>query len=71
MPIDQERIGGVSPKVRRRACGGWIAVSPRGTGLSLGVTAYTKEEALERFGFVLARWLAILDAGKLDVPKET
>lgn len=69
MSLDPERIAAISPNLIHRTCGGWLAVSPRKTGISLGVTAATKEEAREKFRFVFARWLEILDTKTLDVPK--
>jgi hypothetical protein len=69
MDTDSERIAAINPDLIHRTCGGWLAVSPRGTGLSLGVTAPSKEKAREKFRYVLARWLEILTEKTLDVPK--
>jgi hypothetical protein len=63
------RINNVRPELRRRACGGWIAVCPRKAGITLGVTAPTEREAVERFGFAFRRWLEIIELKVLDVPK--
>jgi hypothetical protein len=49
-----------SPELRRRACGGWLALSPSSTSLQIGVTAETKEEAAEQFQRSYARTLEIL-----------
>ena len=59
----------ISPDLIRRTGGGWLAVAPKGAIFSLGVTASTVEEATEKFRFTVARWLEILDAKSLDVPK--
>ncbi len=53
-------IDHVRPQIRRRASGGWLAVCPRKSGLSFGVTASTESEAREQFSFTLARWLEII-----------
>jgi hypothetical protein len=63
------RIKDVRPKLRRRTCGGWIAVCPSKAGLTLGVTAPTEREAVEKFGFAFRRWLEIIELKALDVPK--
>lgn len=49
-----------SPELRRRACGGWLALSPPDTSLQIGVTGETKEEAAEQFQRSYARTLEIL-----------
>jgi hypothetical protein len=64
-----DRIAEVRPKIRQRACGGWIAICPRAAGLSFGVTAPTESEAADRFRFEFSRWLDILDQKVLYVPK--
>jgi hypothetical protein len=63
------RIKSMRPKLRRRTCGGWIAVCPSKVGLTLGVTAPTEREAVESFGFAFRRWLEIIELEVLDVPK--
>jgi hypothetical protein len=45
-----------------RACGGWLAVSPRWSPVRIGVTAATEGEAREAFGRALMRWEEILTA---------
>jgi hypothetical protein len=70
MAGDLIRIDSVRPKVRRRECGGWLAVCPYSAGLSFGVTGATEQEAKEQFRFELGRWLDILKQKTLDVPKQ-
>ncbi len=50
----------IRPDLIRRTTGGWIAVSPSKCRISVGVTASTEDEAIERFRFVFSRWLEIL-----------
>jgi len=57
----QERITEVRPQILPRACGGWLAVSPRLARFSIGVTAATEKEAEELFRFEFARWVSIVD----------
>lgn len=59
-----EQIGAVRPQIRRRECGGWLAVCPRKLGLSFGVTAATEQEARDQFRFTLNRWLEIIRDGE-------
>lgn len=59
-----ERITDIRPELIRRRSGGWLAVSPRGAGLCLGVTAPTEAEAREKFGFTFSRWLEIIRDGR-------
>ena len=49
----------VSPHIVPRECGGWLAVTPRGSALQMGVTADTETEVRAKFCESLARWLAI------------
>lgn len=55
-PIRREIV----PRLIERQNGGWLAVAPANCGLSIGVDAPTKEEALERFRSTFLRWLEIL-----------
>lgn len=49
----------VQPWVIARNCGGWLAVTPRGWPLSIGVIADTEEAVKEKFAASLARWESI------------
>lgn len=49
----------VSPVVIERRCGGWLAITPRGWPLGIGVTAQTKDEAETKFREELQRFSAI------------
>jgi hypothetical protein len=55
------RIGEVKPNVAERACGGWLALSPAWARFSIGVTAPTEKEAIEKFHQTYARWVSIMD----------
>lgn len=55
-----ERIGDLQPDLIRRTGGGWLAVSPSGAVIPVGVTASTEEEAKEKFRYVYLRWLEII-----------
>lgn len=50
----------VAPRLIKRDCGGWLAVSPPGAALSLGVTAATEADAVAKFRAAETRWLTIL-----------
>lgn len=65
-----ETASAVRPDLIRRTGGGWLAVAPKDAIFSIGVTASTDDEALEKFSFVFARWVEILAMKALDVPKE-
>jgi hypothetical protein len=69
MAESNARITSVRPKLRRRACGGWIAVCPQNAGITFAVTASTEREAVEEFGFIFRRWLDIIEQKVLDVPR--
>jgi hypothetical protein len=60
MSATVERLDRVEPHLIRRTCGGWLAITPKGSALSVGVTAPTEREAKEKFCYVLARWLEII-----------
>jgi len=49
-------LTGVKPQLIERKCGGWLAITPRGCVLSIGVTAETKLEAERAFEVALDRW---------------
>lgn len=46
----------VQPWPIARNCGGWLAVTPRGWPLSIGVIAETEEAVKEKFAASLVRW---------------
>lgn len=50
----------IRPKIIQRAMGGWLAVSPSNSGLSIGVDGATEKEAIARFRSEFSRWLEIL-----------
>lgn len=49
------------PKLRRRKCGGWLAVSSKEARFQIGVTADTEQEAHILFIQAYRRWGEILD----------
>ena len=51
----------VDPVLIERRCGGWLAVTPRGWPLGIGVTADTKEEAEQEFLKEMERFAQIDD----------
>jgi hypothetical protein len=52
----------IQPRLVARECGGWLAISPHGSALRIGVTAATESEAREAYHQSLAQWLATLRA---------
>jgi len=44
-----------------RANGGWLAVSPEGCSVKIGVTANSRDEAAIAFSVAIEQWLGILD----------
>lgn len=48
-------IFAVDPVLVQRQCGGWLATTPRGWPLGIGVTGTTKAETEKRFRDELAR----------------
>jgi len=49
----------VGPVLIERRCGGWLAITPRGWPLGIGVTAETKAEAERKFEEELKRFSQI------------
>lgn len=49
----------IGPVLMERRCGGWLAVTPRGWPLGIGVTADTKAAAKEKFQEELERFAKI------------
>lgn len=58
--IDQPALYAVEPDLVERACGGWLAVTPRGWPISVGVTATSRDAAALEFKAALARWAAVV-----------
>ena len=56
----------VSPVLIERRCGGWLAVTPRGWPLGIGVTADTKPAAEKRFQEELERFSKIEEQRDLE-----
>jgi len=56
---EQPAIYAVKPVLIKRAGGGWLAITPRGWPLSIGVIAETNEAARRQFDNALRRWSAI------------
>ena len=48
------------PKLVKRECGGWLAVSPADSSIRIGVTAPTKSEAKDKFQHSMRKWAKIL-----------
>jgi hypothetical protein len=46
----------VEPVLIERRCGGWLAITPRGWPLGIGVTADTRDAAVMQFREMLERW---------------
>jgi len=55
-----EGIGDIRSNLIRRAIGGWLAIAPKGSALTILVTAESEEELCEKFRFVYNRWIEIL-----------
>jgi hypothetical protein len=60
MDFDHQEGWGIGPDLIRRACGGWLAVSPEGAILRIGVTAATEAEARDLFHQTAERWRQLL-----------
>lgn len=58
------------PKLIHRACGGWLAVSPDGACLRIGVTAETEDGARKRYQQTVARWMETLFKPLPQPPEE-
>lgn len=56
-----QAIFAVEPVLIERRCGGWLAVTPRGWPLGIGVTADTKSNAEHKFREELRRFSQIPD----------
>ena len=56
---DEPALYSVKPQLVERKCGGWLAITPRGWPLSIGVTAETDTEARRGFEAALDRWSKI------------
>lgn len=57
--IDQEGFYHVQPVLIARLCGGWLAKTPVGWPLAIGVGAESEIDAKRLFSEALARWRSI------------
>ena len=49
------------PRLIERMCGGWLAVSPRGSSLKIGVMGDTEDAARGAFAAAIQQWRTILN----------
>lgn len=59
------------PVLVERACGGWLALSPPGYSIRIGVTAITNVEARLRWHDSIARWKRDLQSKGPTPPSAT
>ena len=64
MNLSVENSDSIRPDMIRRTGGGWLASSPKGAGVSIGVTAATEEDSRDNFRSTYRRWLEILASGE-------
>lgn len=57
-PLERETP---TPQVIHRQCGGYLAISPMGCAIGIGVTAETEDAVLAEFSTTYRRWIEILD----------
>ena len=55
-------INEVEPVLIERACGGWLAVSPRHYSLKIAVRAVGRDEARVAYSAAFNRWKALLQS---------
>lgn len=58
----------ILPTLKARKCGGWLATSPHGSDIRIGVTADSEEAARTKFRMALAQWRTLLAR---DIPKSS
>ncbi len=56
---ENPEIYSVEPVLIERHCGGWLAITPQGWPLGIGVTAETKADAEKKFREELERFSKI------------
>jgi len=61
-------ISQISPRLIRRAGGGWLAVTEDSFPLRIGATGVTEAEAVQRFRVAAERWEEILTEGDPSEP---
>lgn len=49
------------PRISKRHCGGWLAVSEEGAILKIGVTGETEQQVRDSFGQAIKEWSVIFD----------
>lgn len=61
MLVSRDWFSQVEPKLIRREDGGWLAVTPKGSPLPIGVAAWSAEDARNAFVRALREWGMLLD----------
>ena len=56
-----ETMLALTPELRERQVGGWLAVSPEVRSIPLAVQGSTQDEALGRFCAAAREWAALMD----------
>jgi len=56
----KESLEKMTPEIRSRACGGWLATSPPWSPVRIGVIAATQTDAAEAFRRALGFWAKAL-----------
>ena len=61
-----KRFEEIRPRVVQRTSGGWLAVTPMGAPLTIGVVGATEIEAIAKFRGAITRWQQILTSEDSD-----
>ena len=61
MSIVSDKILNIQPVIKERKCGGWLAVSPAGAIVNIGVTGDYKVGAISQFKASVKMWSNILE----------
>lgn len=60
-------VSSMQPTLVRREAGGWLALSPVGAQIQIGVEGRTKKDAERRFRRVAFRWADLWEKSRVRV----
>jgi hypothetical protein len=72
MPFSDEFF--TEPRIYKRECGGWLAVSDPSAPIHIGVAGFSATDARERYRLEAAEWQRILNEpldGRVNVVRNT
>ena len=69
MNHNADKFRDIQPHITSRVSGGWLAATPQGAVLSIGVTGDTEQDAKKRFYDTLDKWAQCINDDEAKPPE--